>query len=53
MPVLKLDEIPRDAGQNLAPLGAHSYIVFDSDTTHIFHVNARFYGNHIPGFKSN
>ena len=49
----EFDEIPPDAGQNFAPLGAHCHVVLYANATNAFHINARIYGNHIPGSKSN
>src|SRR6266852_1832366 len=42
MPVLELDEIPRDAGQHFGTVGVHGHIIFDANPPDAFRVHARF-----------
>src|SRR5713226_10252273 len=52
MPVLELDEIPRDAGQYFGSVGVHGDIIFDANPPDAFRVHARFNGNHVPGLQA-
>src|ERR1700687_5342027 len=52
MPVLDLDEIPRNAGQYFGSVSVHGHIVFDADTPDSFHVYARFNGDDVAWFQA-
>src|SRR5215469_2783016 len=53
MPILKFDEIPRDAGQHFTAPNAYCHIIFYTNATHTLDIHTRFYGNHISRLKSN
>ena len=51
MPVLELDEIPRNAGQYFGTVSVHGHIVFDANSPNAFRVDARFDGDDVPRFQ--
>src|SRR5882672_7432221 len=52
MPVLDLDEIPRNAGQYFGSLSVHGHIVFDADPPDAFCVHAGFNGDDVSRFQA-
>src|SRR4029077_14054539 len=52
MPVLELDEIPRNAGQYFGTVSVHGHVVFDANPPDAFRVDARFDGNDVSGFQA-
>src|SRR6266481_3762853 len=52
MPVLNLDEIPRNAGQYFGTISVHSYIVFDANSPDAFRIHAGFDGNDVARFQA-
>src|SRR5882724_321385 len=52
MPVLNLDEIPRNAGQYLGTVSVHGHIVLDANSPDAFRVHAGFNGNDVSRFQA-
>jgi hypothetical protein len=52
MPVSKLDEIPRYAGQYLGIPMVHGDVIFDANSPHACHVDPRFNRHHKSGFQA-
>src|SRR6267143_5496109 len=52
MPVLNLDEIPRNAGQYFGTVSVHGHIVFDANSPDAFRVHAGFNGNDVTWFQA-
>src|SRR6267378_138773 len=52
MPVLDLDEIPRNAGQYFGTVSVHGHIVFDANSPDAFRVHAGFNGNDVSRFQA-
>src|SRR6476661_594399 len=52
MPVLELDEIPRNAGQYFGTVSVHGHIVFDANSPDAFRVHARFNGDDVSRFQA-
>src|SRR5882762_1262934 len=51
MPVLELDEIPRNAGQYFGTVSVHGHIVFDANSPDAFRVHAGFNGDDVSRFQ--
>ena len=52
MPVLELDEIPRNAGQYLGTVGVHRHIVFNANPPDTFRVHPRFNRDYVSGLQA-
>jgi len=52
MPVSKLDEIPRYAGQYLGIPLVHGDVIFDTNSPYACHVDPGFNRNHEPRFQA-
>src|SRR5882724_10928225 len=52
MPVLNLDEIPRNAGQYLGTVSVHGHIVLDANSPDAFRVHAGFNGDDVSRFQA-
>src|SRR6267378_122904 len=52
MPILELDEIPRNAGQYFGTVSVHGHIVFDANSPDAFRVHAGFNGDDVSRFQA-
>jgi hypothetical protein len=52
MPVLYLNQIPRNAGEHFGSTFVHGYVVFDPDSTNSWHVNTGLDGYHVPRLQN-
>src|SRR5579863_7085640 len=52
MPLSKLDEIPRSAGQYFGSVCVHGDVVFNANPTDAFHIYTRFDGDHVSRLEA-